>query len=140
MSKNAVYIIIIVVCLLGAGFVAYKYIFSGGSGGISGIPEGQMVWVKCNNPDCKAEYQMSKRKYYEEVEKRFNPLVQTTPAITCEKCGQESLYEAIKCSNPECGIIFFKGVVRGDIEDRCPECGHSAIEDSRKARLAERGQ
>jgi len=138
MSKNAVYIIIIVVCLLVAGFVTYKYVFSDSSGGLSSIPEGQMVWVKCNNPACKAEYQMSKRKYHEEVEKRFNPLVQTTSPITCEKCGQESLYEAIKCSNPECGIIFFKGVVRGDIEDRCPKCKHSAIEDSRKARLAER--
>jgi hypothetical protein len=138
MSKNAVYAVIIVVCLLVAGFMAYRYVFSGGSGGLDSIPEDQMVWVKCNNPACKAEYQMGKRKFFEEVEKRFNPLGQTRTAITCEKCGQESCYEAIKCSNPECGIIFFKGIVSNDIEDRCPQCKHSAIEDSRKARLAER--
>lgn len=136
MSKNAIYLIVIVVCLLVAGFVTYKYVFAGSSGGLSSIPEDELVWVKCNNPACKAEYQMNKRKFFEEVEKRFNPLVQTTPPLVCEKCGQESLYEAVKCAN--CGNIFFKGVVHGDIEDRCPECGHSAIEDSRKARLAER--
>jgi len=138
MSKNAVYIIIILVCFIGAGVVAYKYIFSGGSGGLAGISDEEMVWVKCNNPSCKAEYQMGKRKYYEELNKRRNPLAQTASAVPCDKCGKESCYEAIKCSYPECGIVFFTGIVRSDLPDRCPECKQSATEESRKARLSGR--
>jgi len=138
MSKNVIYAIVIVVCFIVAGVVGYKFIFSGGSGGISSIDADEMVWVKCNNPDCKAEYQMSKRKYYAEVEERFTSIGQTRIAIPCEKCGQESCYEAVKCSNPECGVVFFKNIVPNDLEDRCPECKQSKTEETRKARLAER--
>lgn len=138
MSRNVIYAIVIIVCFIVAGVVGYKFIFSGGSGGISSIDSEEMVWVKCKNPDCEAEYQMNKRKYYSEVEERRTSIAQARIAIPCEQCGQESCYEAIKCSNPECGVIFFRGSVTGDLEDRCPECKHSKTEESRKARLAQR--
>ena len=138
MSKNTVYIIIIVVGFLAAGVIAYKYIFSSGSAGIS---DDKMTWVMCNNPACKSEYEMGLKTYFEEVQKRTNPLMMTqTPGIMCEKCSKESVYRAEKCQNPECGITFLSGIVQGDLPDRCPKCKQSATEESRKKRLAEREQ
>lgn len=137
MSKNTTYIIVIVLCFLAAGVVAYKYVFSGGGPGLS---DDQITWVECNNPACKAEYQIGMKTYFEQVEARMNPLAMTaTPAITCDKCGKESVYQAEKCANPDCGVVFIKGISGAEyLPDRCPECGHSAIKDSREKRKAER--
>ena len=139
MSKNTVYIIIIVVGFLAAGVIAYKYIFSSGSAGIS---DDKIALVKCNNPACNAVYEMSLKKYLNDTQERMraNPLVNSIPALTCEKCGKDSVYRAEKCQNPECGITFLSGIVQGDLPDRCPKCKQSATEESRKKRLAEREQ
>lgn len=135
MSKNTIYIIVIVICFIVAGVLGYTYIFSSGG---SDIPAGAMVWVKCNNPACNTSYEMSKRKYYDEAQERAsaNPLAMSTPALTCEKCGKNSIYLADKC--PYCGEIFIRGIVPNALEDTCPKCGKSAIAESRKARLAEK--
>jgi len=137
MSKNTIYIIIIVVCFLAAAVVAYKFIFSSDGMGIS---DDKMTWVKCNNPACKAEYEMGEKTYYEEVKKRINPLMMAqTPGIKCQKCGKESVYKALKCQNPACGIVFIEGISgANDLPDRCPACKQSATEESRKKTLAER--
>ena len=48
--KKPIMIVVIVVCLGVAGLV----LFSGGEGGgVDSIAEGEMQWVKCNNPTCK---------------------------------------------------------------------------------------
>jgi hypothetical protein len=135
MSKNIIYTIVIVVCFLAAAVVAYKFILSPGGTGIS---DSEMTWVKCNNPACKAEYEMSLNDYLEEVKKRMNPMMMAqTPAITCEKCGKDSVYKAKKC--PNCGTVFIEGISgASDFSDRCPVCKQSATEESRKKRLAER--
>ena len=136
MSKNTIYIIIIIVCLLLAAFIAYKFIFSSSGGG---IPDDQMTWVKCNNSACNAEYEIPLNKYHQEVEKRLNPLFPTNTPIACDECNQESIFEACKCQNPNCGIVFLKGISgTNDLDDRCPKCKQSATEESRKERLAER--
>ncbi|KPL23467.1 MAG: hypothetical protein AMJ75_06035 [Phycisphaerae bacterium SM1_79] len=135
--KNTVYIIVIVVCLVGAAVIAYKYIFSSGTpGGIDDIPDEEMTWVKCNNPACKAEYEMGLKAYYKETEERLQPNSMTTPALICEKCGKPSVYRAVKCTNPDCGIVFIRGIVPNDFPDRCPECKRSETEEIRKKRLA----
>jgi hypothetical protein len=138
MSKNTIYLIVIVVCFILAGILAYTFIFS--SDGLQ-ISDDEMIWVKCNNPACNAEYETGKRKYYEEVRERAkaNPLVMTSPALTCEKCGKNSIYLAHKCQNPDCGHVFIDGISgSGDLSDRCPKCKQSATEETRKARLAGR--
>lgn len=137
MSKNTTYIIIIVVCFLATGLLAYKFIFSSGGPQIS---DDKMTWVKCNNPACNAVYEMSLKKYFEEAQKiaNANPMLMTNPALTCEKCGKNSVYRAEKCQNPDCGEIFIRGIVPNASEDTCPKCGQSAILESRKARLAEK--
>ena len=138
--KNTIYIIVIVVCFLLAAVIAYKYIINpgGGDGGIKDIPVDKMTWVKCTNSKCGAEYQMSEREYYTQVKERANanPLAMTATMLICEKCGKQTLAQAVKCENPDCGIVFVRGSVQGDFPDRCPECGHSATEESRKRRKA----
>ena len=135
MNKKTIQILIIIVCFIVAGVLAYTFIFSSGGPQIS---SDVMTWVKCNNPACGAEYEMGKRKYYEDVEEkaRANPLAPTAPPLTCQKCGKNSIYHAIKCEN--CGNVFIEGISgASELSDRCPKCKHSAIEDSRKARLGE---
>lgn len=133
--KNTVYAIVIVVCLVLAG-VIFMATRPGGSGGVEDLSRGELYWVQCNNPACKAVYQMDKVDYLKEVEQkvRANPLSLQTPALVCQKCGKESVFRAIKCEN--CGKMFFYGAVQGDIADRCPECKYSKTEAERKARLS----
>jgi hypothetical protein len=136
--KNTVYAIVIVVCFVGAGVIAYKYIFtSGGSYTVDSIPDEEMTWVKCNNPACKAEYQMSLKAYFKYVEEHGNPMAPTAPPLICKECGKPSCFRAEKCTNPDCGIVFFRNSVPNDHADRCPECGHSETQEKRDARKRE---
>ena len=137
-KKKPIMIGIIVVCLALAGLITYMR-YSKSSGGIADIPSEEMVWVKCSNKACNAEYQMGKRDYYKFVQEHINPLSSTAPPLVCQKCGQESIYLAEKCGNPQCGIVFFVGSVPGDFPDRCPKCKQSATEESRKKRLSGQG-
>ena len=134
--KKPIMIGVIVVCLIIAGLVTFARRGSGGGGGLDSIPDDKMTWVKCSNPKCKAEYEMSEKQYFKEMEKRFNPMARTTPPLTCEKCGKDSLFRAIKCANPACGVVFIRDSVPNDIFDRCPECKQSETEEIRKKRLA----
>jgi ribosomal protein L37E len=139
MSKNTIYIVIIVVCFIITGILAYTFIFSSKG---SQISDDEMTWVKCNNSTCGDCYEMGLKEYHDEVQERANanPMAIVTPAITCRKCGKNSVYQAEKCQNPECGEVFIRGIVPQALEDTCPKCGYSSIAESRKARLAERGQ
>jgi len=130
---------IIVVCLVVAGLITYFTQFRKSGGRLMGIPSGEMMWVKCANKACNAEYQMGRRDYYETLQKKADPFASTTPPLLCSKCQQESLYAAEKCQNPQCGIVFFSGTIRGDLPDRCPKCKQSATEESRKKRLSGQG-
>jgi len=135
--KKPIMIVVIVVCLGVAGLV----LFSGGGsdGGVGSIPEGDVMWVKCNNKACNAEYEMSKREYYKELEANVNPNPMATgpTPITCKECGKKSLFAAVKCQNPDCGVVFIEGSAGpDDYSDRCPKCGQSAVEERMKRRQA----
>jgi hypothetical protein len=137
--KKPIMIAVIIVCLGVAG--AVTYLRSGGSdGGYQSLPDDKMTWVKCNNPQCKAEYEISEKDYFKEIEEkqRSNPaaMMFTTPALTCQKCGKASVYKAYKCGNPDCGIVFLANSVPNDFADRCPKCGRSETEEIRNARKA----
>jgi predicted Zn-ribbon and HTH transcriptional regulator len=135
--KKTVMLGVVIACLAIAGVVTYSR-YSGGEGGIDSIAEEDMIWVKCNNPACKAEYQVGMKGYFQYIQENVNPLAQTTPALVCEKCGEHSVYRAEKC--PNCGLIFLRNSVPGDHPDRCPKCKYSETEESRKRRRAERGK
>jgi len=91
------------------------------------------LWVKCNSPDCAAAYRISEQDYYQQIEERVkaNPMALVTPALTCKRCGKESVYRAVKCE--KCGHMFFYGNPN-DFNDRCPKCGYSKMENERKKR------
>ncbi|MBA7539701.1 hypothetical protein ES705_31982 [subsurface metagenome] len=134
--KKPVMIGVIVVCIIITGLITFAR-RGGGSGGIDGIPDDEMTWVKCSNPSCKAEYEMSKQRYHKEVQERYNRMVQTTPLLTCKQCSKDSLFRAVKCANPSCGIVFIEGIEgRKNPPDRCPDCGKSETEEIRKKRMA----
>jgi predicted Zn-ribbon and HTH transcriptional regulator len=94
------------------------------------------TWVKCRNPACEAEYQIDTRKYYEYIEKHADPSTLAIPPLVCEKCGEESVYQAVKCE--KCALVFERGWKRGDYEDRCPDCDFSKIEEMREKRREEK--
>ncbi len=136
-KKKPVMIGVIIACLAIAGVITFSK-YSGEDGDIDSISEEEMIWVKCNNPACKAEYQTGLKAYYQYIQENINPLAQTTPALLCEKCGEHSVYRAEKC--PNCGNVFIRNSVPGDVYDRCPKCKHSEMEDSRNRRKAEMGK
>jgi len=89
------------------------------------------VWVKCNNPDCKAEYQIDGKDYFRHVQQYEGGLI-APPPLTCGKCGRQSVYRAMKCR--KCGKIFFMGTMSEDYPDRCPECGYGRTGELRSKR------
>ena len=126
---------VIVVCLAAAVGITF-WQRSGSSG--PGFSDDEKVWIKCNNPDCGAEYQMGKKSYFEAIEKNFDPDAETAPPLKCEKCGKLSAYRALKC--PYCGTVFIRGIMgQNDLPDRCPKCRRSETEEIRKERLRSRG-
>jgi len=125
-KKKLIMIAVIVVCLGLAAAITFTK--SSDKSGIETIDSSKVMWVKCNNPSCGAEYQMPAREYYEEMKKFKNPM--EVPALICKKCKQESVYQADKCKN--CGKLFFRSRPKpGELPDRCTYCGHSAIEDAK---------
>jgi len=135
-KKKPIMIGVVVVSLAVAGLITYTR--SGGGGGIGDISEEEKVWVKCNNPSCKTEYEMGKKKYFTSIEERLDPMALSTPPLICNKCNEESVFRAEKCGSPDCGVVFFRDSVPNDFADRCPECGRSETEEIRKSRMANR--
>ena len=133
-KKKPIMIGVIVVCLVIAGLVTFAR--RGGDTGIDSIADDKMTWVKCGNKSCNAEYEMGEKQYYKAMEERFNPMARTSPPLTCEKCGKDSVFRAVKCVNSACGAVFFRDSVPNDHPDRCTECGQSETEEIRKKRLA----
>jgi len=136
-NKKPIMIGVIVLCLAVAGIITWSR-HGGGGGGVDSISDEEMIWAKCNNPACKAEYQTSKKGYFEYVNEHANPLSMIAPLMVCEKCGEQSVFRAEKCMNPDCGIVFRRGAVPNDFPDRCPECNRSETEEIRDARKRER--
>jgi len=128
--KKPIMIGIIVVCCGLAALIGFKSL-SGGGGGTGSIPSSAKIWVKCNNPACKAEYETGERAFREYVSANYSSEADRPPGAVCEMCGKPSVFEAIKCSN--CGVVFFRDAGDPyDYGDRCPECKYSATEESRK--------
>ena len=98
--------------------------------GVDMIEPGMMIWVKCSNKACGAEYQMDKKDYFEYLKEHQDPMSMAAPAIVCKDCGEERVYRAVKCE--KCKLVFERGSVQHDFADRCPECGHSKTEELRK--------
>lgn len=91
-----------------------------------------MTWIKCRNPQCKAQYQITLKEYFEHAEGylKEHPNSLVPPSLACEKCEKETAYRALKCE--KCGLIFEAGWRGPDYYDRCPKCKFSKVEEKRK--------
>lgn len=125
-KKKPVMVGVIVACIVLAGVVTYMT-KSGGSETAIG-EAGEMMWVKCRNPQCASEYQIALKDYYEYQQENATGL--SLAPLICEKCGEKSAFRAVKC--PKCDVVFFYGSVTRDYDDKCPECGYSQAEEDRK--------
>jgi predicted RNA-binding Zn-ribbon protein involved in translation (DUF1610 family) len=119
-------------CLAAAGAITFKVRSKGG-----GIPKHfakEKTWVKCRNPECGAEYQITKKEFFKYQEAHTDSTMMAAPLMPCRECGEESMARAVKCE--KCGTVFEMYWKPFDFEDRCPkpECGYSKIEEVRKAR------
>ena len=131
---------IIVVCLGLAVLILYKFGTASGGSDLD-VFEGELIWVKCANPDCRQTYQMDKKKYFEQVKKQARQSSTSIglTLIVCEKCGKRKLFEVVKCGNQDCGFIFNKGSAGAmDFTDRCPKCKYSQTEKDREEAAARR--
>jgi hypothetical protein len=126
-KKRRIMILIIVVCFATAGLLAYSSL-SERICDWTTIPANEKVWLLCGG--CELSWEMGMREYYEYLAKHQNPLSMEQPGVLCGGCGEEGGYRAEKCG--KCGLIFGRGSVAHDFADRCPECGFSGAEESRK--------
>jgi rubredoxin len=117
-------IIIVLVCILIAGII-FAVTLTGSDEGIDKL-SGEVVYIKCTNPNCAYVEEIDKADFFQMIHKEYDDVEAN---LECSKCGSRA-YRAIKCSN--CGHIFRKGTVGNDYRDRCPECGYSQIEENRK--------
>jgi ssDNA-binding Zn-finger/Zn-ribbon topoisomerase 1 len=145
-NKTLVMIAIIVVCLVSAAAITYKKDAdyrqqTSKSAGIETIDPADMIWVKCVNPDCEAEYQTGKRAYFQYLQDHQpppaqfmammrDPNVKSLPGLLCNECSEETAYRAEKCD--KCDLVFLRGSVRHDFADRCTGCQYSKTEYLRK--------
>ncbi|MHC4456142.1 MAG: hypothetical protein ACYS0I_03450 [Planctomycetota bacterium] len=135
-TKKIVMVAIIIACLIAAAVIALMS-RAGGTSGYETIDAKEMMWVKCANPDCGAEYEMNKQEYHKTAhEKKTLSDMFVTPALVCNECSEESIYKAVKCGN--CSKVFFYGAMgRQEFGDKCPECGYSETKEKRTSRRTE---
>ena len=126
--KKPIMIAVIVICFGAAAAITFR-----GRGGGSEVPSDATVWLKCANRECGDTREMNAREYHKYMRENMSGDLEGDPAMTCEKCGKQSVFEAVKCINESCGYIFFKNEAGPrDYADRCPKCKVSAFEESRK--------
>ena len=133
--KKQVMVAVVVICIAVAAVVTlvFNNPFGGGSAGSKGP-----VQMLCVNPDCGYAFEISRDEFRKQMMKKdpMGPMMGpmgAPPAFTCPKCGKESAYMATKC--PKCGNVFIIDYsISDDYPDRCPECGYSALEESRNKR------
>lgn len=88
-----------------------------------------VLWVKCRDPNCAAEYLVLMKEYHTYVQEHTDPTSLVPPPLVCTHCGLKSIYRAFKCA--KCDLVSFTDSVPDDFADRCPNCGYSQIEVDR---------
>lgn len=89
MDRRKIMIVISLTCLVAAGMMFFKTHEK--KSGLSSM-KGQTVWVKCNNPDCGAVYEMDAVEFYNYINEHQGPNLLVPPALPCKECGKESVY------------------------------------------------
>jgi len=133
-TKNALMVVVVLVCVGIAGAIFLSRSTSGGGAGR--VPK--TTYVKCINPDCGATFEMDFDKYSKQLKEKIkeNPgaMMMGPVAIKCPECGKVTAFKATKCE--KCGHIFIPGrnTADGEYADTCPECGYSRIKEIREGK------
>ena len=128
--KNYIYISIIIIGLSSV-VLAILWRRHGSREGIELISEAEQTWVICLSGQCGKSWQMGLKEFCTKQMKAAEASFSGTAVIDCPHCGKKSVVEAFKCE--KCGKVSPKGIVPGDVSDRCPHCKHSASEVKRRA-------
>lgn len=128
-KKRRAMIAVIAICVLATGIIYWWTHGSGSAGSSVDSFENDTVLMKCNNPKCRAEYEVTGKEYREFME-QANPMGEGLAGMQCKQCGKTSAFKAVKCE--KCGTVFFYGTKGGDFGDRCLKCGHSKLEQGHK--------
>jgi hypothetical protein len=124
-AKKTLMIVVSIVCIAAAGFFIYRSM-GGGSAAPGTATAAGKRWVKCNNPKCGNEYEITAKEYTDFVNQNGGPrqfMMSGAVPMKCPKCNEASVFAAMKCE--KCGKVFFPGTVEGKPEDTCPGCGYS---------------
>ena len=89
-----------------------------------------VLWVKCRDPTCAAEYRVPLDEYYTYVEEHADPTRLVAPPLVCVHCGRKTIFRAFKCA--KCDVVSFTNSVPDDFADRCPNCSYSQVEVDRE--------
>jgi ribosomal protein L37E len=121
---------VIVGCLVLAAVITFT--MRSGNANLVADLKGKTVWLKCNNPNCGAVYQIPAIDYAVAIEKKQTDDVSVILGLKCQKCGEDSAFRVEKCE--KCGNVFpFSAGAFGDFADRCPSCGFSKTEQMRQS-------
>ena len=130
-EKNKKKITLAVVCLVGAGIIL-AYNFSDDPGAKGGHDPNDKIWMKCRDPQCKAEFEITADEYRSFLADYRNSMAvmdsdtARMPGCRCPECEQLSAYQAIKC--PNCGLVFETDILGSQAyPDKCPKCGYSEL-------------
>ncbi len=122
MEKKQKQILLVVVCLaLAVGIT----IFTNLGGSSSGGGGNKTMQLLCVNEDCLAAYEITREEF------RLMPGTgRVSSTLICKECDEETAYIATICE--KCGTVFIPDYESAEDFDRCPECGYSRYEESRK--------
>ena len=132
-KKKTVMLVIIGICLLIVAIMVAARM--GSRQGEVPAFEGRKTWMLCRNEACKAEYEIPLNEYHVYVQENDDPRSSSAPPMTCQKCGEKSLFKAVGCA--KCGLVYEMGSIfsvtgdRNDYPDRCPKCKYSQRETDR---------
>ena len=136
-KKKTIMVVIIAVCLVGAGI--FTFMNRSDKGGVPQVLSKKTVWLFCTDSGCEHAYQTDMKTYFEEVDAKTDPATLEATPFTCPKCNKETIKRAEKC--PECELIFVRFSVPNALADTCPECGYSKQQEKRdKVKAKRRGE
>lgn len=131
-KKKILMIVVIIICIGLAGGITY---WTNRDGAKSGkYVDNTITTLICTNPQCGQMIEFTAEELRNEIVKigasGTNQPGRGPLAFTCPHCGKKSCYIAEEC--PKCGEFFVPKYDGKDFPDRCPKCGYSSTEESRK--------
>jgi len=127
-QKKIVKIVVVIVCMILAAVLSFTL---GNFGGGKKGAETDMRYLVCEDPDCGGSTGYDMEQWRALLGTLENPRVSMHTAFTCDKCGEDSAYQGLKCQ--KCETVFLRDT-ENSFQDKCPGCGHSESEERLKKR------